>query len=88
MPGRYATGFIHVAAVPGVQYRFFGKSRIARKPVKWGLLGLSALEIIIKTALSQVEVFYENAEMECSFTPGVKSRTHAHRGRERGKRVG
>jgi hypothetical protein len=32
-------GFIHVMAVPGVQYRFFGKTRIARKPVNRGFLG-------------------------------------------------
>ena len=35
----YTMGFIHVVAVKGVQYRFFGFYRIARKPVKWDFLG-------------------------------------------------
>ena len=32
-------GFIHVMAVPGVQYLIFGKTRIAKRPVEWGYFG-------------------------------------------------
>ncbi len=36
-------GFMHVVAVSGVQYRFFGKKRKLRRPVNWGFLGSQLL---------------------------------------------
>jgi hypothetical protein len=33
---------VHIVAVSGVQYRFFGKKRELRRPVNWGLSGLLA----------------------------------------------
>ena len=43
-----------------------------QKARKMGLLGLLAFDLHMKIALSQAKVFFENAETDCRFTPGVR----------------
>ena len=42
-----------------------------------GLLGLFAFDLYMKTALSQAEVLCKDSKMDCVFTPGVNTWTHA-----------
>ena len=68
----------HLVTVKSVQYLLFGFLVIAKRSVKWGLLGLSTFESIIKTEPESRNTM-RNIRMNCSFTPGEKTRIHAHR---------